>query len=597
MRVADYIMQRLEAAGIGHVFLVTGRGALFLTDALAKNTALTAVSVHHEQSAAFAAIAYAHQSSGIGACLVSTGCASTNAMTGVLSAWQDGVPCIFISGQNTLKETTRQTGLALRTYGQQEADIVSLVTPITKYATMITAPEQIVEAMDRALTLANTGRKGPVWIDVPLDLQSAQIDPEQITGAPDLVPDRPEPQEDDVQAVLAALAGAERPVVLIGSGVRGAGAEDAFRRFVEGRGLPVTFAASAPDTYGSAHDLSIGSVGAMGCSRAGNFAIQNADLVLVLGCRLTSLTTGPDFCKFARAAQIVVVDIDPAEHAKDTIRIDRLVHADIAAFLARLEAADTAADAGRHAHWAQQCRRWKGLFAEVEPAFRHEHQVDLYELADRLPAHLPGKATIITDSGLNEVILPTNMHFTSDMSCIHPAMQGAMGFALPATIGATFAGAGAIVAVIGDGSIMMNLQELETIRYHALPIKIVVINNNVYSIIRRRQQDMFRKRVIGTDPQTGVSCPDFSKVADCFGLDYVKIDHRDRLDQGLSDMMGRAGPVLCEIIGRPDQEYIELGQARSLSDRRFVRRPLEDQIPFLDRDLFLREMIVEPIDQ
>ncbi|OQP85837.1 thiamine pyrophosphate-binding protein [Rhizobium rhizosphaerae] len=597
MRVADYIMQRLEEAGIGHVFLVTGRGALFLTDALAKNTALTPISVHHEQSAAFAAVAYAHQREGIGACLVSTGCASTNAMTGVLCAWQDGLPCIFISGQNTLKETTRHTGLPLRTYGQQEADIVSLVTPITKYATMITAPEQIVEAMDKALTLANSGRKGPVWIDVPLDLQSAQIDPAAIARA-EIVLERPAPSDEDIQAVLSALSSAERPVVLIGSGVRGAGAQKAFQRFVERHRLPVTFAASAPDTYGGGHDLSIGSVGAMGCSRAGNFAVQNADLVLVLGCRLTSLTTGPDFCKFARAARTIVVDIDPAEHGKETIRIDRLVHADLAIFLDRLEAAEPAADAARHAGWVETCRRWKALFAEVEPAFRHEEKVDLYELAERLPAHLPPRATLVTDSGLNEVILPSNMRFGAEMTCVHPALQGAMGFALPATIGASFAGGSdAVVAVIGDGSIMMNLQELETIRFHALPVKIIVINNNVYSIIRRRQQDMFRKRVIGTDPETGVSCPDFSKVADCFGLSYLRIDHRDDLDQGLAAMMQRVGPVLCEIMGRPDQEYIELGQARSLADRRFVRRPLEDQIPFLDRELFLREMIVEPIDQ
>ncbi|MCW1429394.1 thiamine pyrophosphate-binding protein [Novosphingobium sp. JCM 18896] len=595
MRVADYIMQRLAEAGIGHLFLVTGRGALFLTDALAKNADLTAVSVHHEQSAAFAAVGYASRTGGLGGCLVSTGCASTNAITGVLSAWQDGVPCVFISGQNVLRETTRFTGIPLRTYGQQEADIVALVEPITKYARMITAAEEIVEALETALHLAQSGRKGPVWIDVPLDLQSAQIDLDAIPVPRfDSEQDRPCPDAATVREVAAALAAAERPVVLIGSGVRSSGAEAALRRFVEDRDIPVTYAPSAPDAYGSQHDLSLGSVGAQGCSRAGNFAVQNADLVLVLGCRLTSLVTGPEFCKFARHAQTIVVDIDPVEHSKDGIRIDRFVEADVARFLEALEDATTKRT---DPAWVAKCRHWKALFAEVEPAFRDTERVDLYELAEGLSDLLPPAAALVVDSGLNDVILPSNVRFAEGQACVHPAMQGAMGFALPAAIGACFAGQGPVVAVIGDGSIMMNLQELETIRYHALPIKIVVINNNVYSIIRRRQQELFRKRVIGTDPANGVSCPEFSQVAACFGLDYTTIEKPEDLRGGLSDLFARSGPVLCEIFGREDQGYIEMWHTRSAVDRRFVRRPLEDQAPFLDRDLFLSEMIVDPIDQ
>lgn len=595
MRVADYIMRRLAQAGTGPVFLVTGRGALFLTDALAKHPELEPVSVHHEQSAAFAAIGYACRTGGIGAALVSTGCASTNAITGVLSAWQDGVPCIFISGQNLLRETTRFTGIPLRTYGQQEADIVALVEPITKYARMITSAEEIVEAMETALHLAQSGRKGPVWIDVPLDLQSAQIDLDTIpTPSFDTERDRPRPDAAVVREVAAALAAAERPVILIGSGVRSSGAELALRRFAEDWNIPVTYAPSAPDTYGSAHALSLGSVGAMGCSRAGNFAVQNADLLLVLGCRLTSLVTGPDFCKFARAARTIVVDIDPVEHSKDGVRIDQLIPADITRFLA------TMADETPHrtqAAWVDKCLHWKALFAGVEPAFRDAERVDLYELAEALSEGMPAGSTLIVDSGLNDVILPGNVRFAEDQACVHPAMQGAMGFALPAAIGACFAGKGPVVAVIGDGSIMMNLQELETVRYRGLPLKIVVINNNVYSIIRRRQQELFRKRVIGTDPANGVSCPEFSQVAACFGLDYMAIETTAGLRAGLADLFTRDGPVLCEIFGREDQSYIELWHTRSAIDRRFVRRPLEDQAPFLDRDLFLAEMIVDPIDQ
>jgi len=594
MRLADYVMNRLRAAGIGHVFLVTGRGALFLTDALAKHPELAAVSVHHEQSAAFAAVAYAQQTDALGACLVSTGCAATNTMTGVLSAWQDGVPCIFISGQNILKETSRYTGIALRTYGQQEADIVELVRPITKYAHMVTSADEIAQVMDTALHLASSGRKGPVWIDIPLDLQSALVDSDTLQSAQLPTADAIAVLPERVRAVMQGLAQAKRPVVLIGSGVRSAGAQAAFKTLVERWQLPVTFAASAPDTYGSAMAQSIGSVGSMGCSRAGNFAVQNADYLLVLGSRLSSLTTGPEFCKFARAATVVVVDIDPVEHSKETVRIDDLVVADLHDFLAQ---ANQLAPAPADPAWLQQCQRWKALFGAVEPSFFSEDSVDLYALADCLSSVLPSPSTVVTDSGLAEVILPTNMRFGDGMHCIHPASQGAMGFALPAAIGAHYAGAPLTLAVIGDGSIMMNIQELETIRYRKLPLKIVVINNNVYSIIRRRQRDLFRKRIIGTDPDNGISCPSFEKVAACFDLDYVKIENQAQLRSGLMDVLRRDGPVLCEIMGRVDQEYIEIGQARSTQDKRLVRRPLEDQTPFLDRAVFLSEMRIEPLDQ
>jgi acetolactate synthase-1/2/3 large subunit len=594
MRVADYIMNRLHEAGIGHVFLVTGRGALFLTDALAKHSKLEPICVHHEQSASYAAVAYAQQTGGIGACLVSTGCAATNAMTGVLSAWQDGIPCIFISGQNILKETSRNSGIPLRTYGQQEADIIALVQPITKYARMITSPEQIVEAMDMALTMANYGRKGPVWLDIPLDLQSATIEPEKVMTSQVTKPVLPQASPQMISKVAEALAGAERPAILIGNGIRSAGAEKAFRSFVDKWNIPVTYAASAPDTFGSANSLSIGSVGSMGCSRAGNFTVQNADLLLVLGSRLSSLTTGIDFCSFARAAEIIVVDIDPVEHSKETVKIDQLVIGDLKHFLEELGRVHPKPISER---WLLKCQHWKATFGNVEPVFQCDDKVDLYELANCLSELMPPEVNIVTDSGLVEVILPTNIRFADGMKCIHPASQGAMGYALPAAIGAYFASGIATLAIIGDGSIMMNLQELETIRHHQVPVKIFVINNNAYSIIRRRQRDLFRKRIIGTDPDNGVSCPDFSKVATCFGLKYMRIDGPDQLSSGLIDVLESSGPTLCEIMGRPDQGYIEVGQARSEIDRRLVRRALEDQAPFLEREAFRSEMIIEPIYQ
>jgi acetolactate synthase-1/2/3 large subunit len=595
IRVADYIMNRLVMAGVSHVFQVTGRGALFLSDALAKkSSSLKSVSLHHEQSCSFAAVAYAEKRRGLGACLVSTGCASTNAITGVLTAWQDGIPCLFISGQNILSETTRHTGISLRTYGQQEADIISLVGPITKYAHMLTSPKDIKEVMDKALEAALTGRKGPVWIDVPLDLQSAIIEPEMLLHARRDVIGTPAVTADVVKRIAFDLRKAQRPVVLIGRGVRSSGADALLSQFVEDWNIPLTFAASAPDSYGAANRLSIGSVGAMGCSRAGNFVVQNADYVLVLGSRLTALTTGNEYCKFARSAQVVVVDIDPVEHSKQGIKIDRLVITDLYSFL---EALSKQSVSQIPQAWVEKCLHWKRLFGKVEPDFDSPDLVDLYQLADRISELMPEGTTLVTDSGLAEVILPSNIRFKKGADCIHPASQGAMGFALPAAIGAQHATNGTVLAVIGDGSIMMNLQELESIRYQRLPIKLIVINNNVYSIIRRRQRDLFRKRTIGTDPENGVSCPDFAKIADCFGLHFQRIDSVSTLDEGLKAMFEHNGPVLCEIMGREDQGYIEVGQTRSSVDLRLVRRPLEDQKPFLSRETFLSEMIIDPIDQ
>lgn len=595
IRVSDYIMQRLSGAGIRHLFQVTGRGALFLNDALAKSTELKAVCLHHEQSCAFAAVSYAEQTGGLGACLVSTGCAATNTVTGVLSAWQDGVPCIFISGQNILRETTQYTGIGLRTFGQQEANIVQIVNSITKYSHMVTRPEEIVEVMNTALNAALSGRKGPVWIDVPLDIQSAMIDIDDVRNSLVAPPvERIEPEDKEILLLVDKLKNAKRPIVLIGKGVSSAGAEEMLKEFIQDWQLPLVFSASAPDTYGAGNYLSIGSVGAMGCSRAGNFAISNADLVLVLGSRLTSLTTGPDFCKFARAAEVLVVDIDPIEHSKSGVRIDQFIKCNLRHFFEKLVNFDPGP---LRDEWLKKCIHWKNIFRDVEPSFKSENLVDLYQLADSLSKILPRPSTIVTDSGLAEVILPSNIKFSEEMKCIHPASQGAMGFALPAAIGVQCAISHPVLAVIGDGSFMMNLQELESIRYLKLPIKLIVINNNMYSIIRRRQQDLFRKRTIGTDSSNGVSCPDFKEVADCFGFSYLKVSGINELDAVLEEMFSLSGPVLCEVMGKTDQGYIELGHTRSSAEGKFVRRPLEDQAPFLPRDLFLSEMIIEPIDQ
>ena len=594
IRLADYVFSELQSNyGLSHVFMVTGRGALFLTDAVAANKYITPVCMHHEQGAAFAAVAYAQQSDQLGACLVSTGCASTNAVTGVLNAWQDGLPVIFISGQNKLNETSRHTGIPLRTYGQQEADIVSLVSGITKYATMITDPTRIGYELGKALYLANEGRKGPVWLDIPLDVQNMRVNPTNLELFVQESAKSHDCSSEDVEYVANELSRAERPVLLIGHGIRSANAESELEELASMLQIPVTYSGSSPDIYPLEKELSIGSVGIMGCSRAGNFAVQNSDLLLVLGSRLSTMTTDSDKCKFARSSNVIVVDIDEVEHSKDIIRVDRFIKSDVRVFINRLKERKLQEIS---AAWKEKCFYWKSIFPKFEQSFLNPEKVDIYNLTKVLSDTLPEDASVVTDSGLIELILPTNLNFRNNRRCIHPASQGSMGYALPAVVGAYFSSGGPVISVVGDGSIMMNLQELQTISFLNIPAKIFVINNNAYAIIRKRQKDLFRRRTIGTDPQDGVGCPNFSKVADAFEFKFKKIEDAHNLEENISDVLNTEGPVLCEVIGYEDQDYITTSYAKTES-KRFAYRPLEDQAPFLDRELFLKEMIIEPIDQ
>ncbi|MCM3040920.1 thiamine pyrophosphate-binding protein [Paenibacillus motobuensis] len=592
-RVADYVIERLYKEGIGHIFMVTGRGILYLSDAVAKHEEMQAVCTHHEQAAAFAALAYTEANEKMGACLISTGCASTNAITGLLCAWQDNVPCIFISGQNKLKETTRYTQIPLRTFGNQEADIISIVEPITKYAKMITDPNDIAYEMDKAIYMANNGRKGPVWLDIPLDVQDMRVEREELVG---FVPEEENvhvPTSEDLTYVERALLESERPVLLIGGGVRSSGAVSELEAFLEKCPIPVAYANSAVDVYNGDNPLSMGVVASIGGTRCGNFTVQNSDLLLVLGCRLSPQTTGSEYEKFARAAKVIVVDIDPVEHSKNTIKIDRLIISDVKKFLAAISQKNIH---GASEEWISKCLHWRGIFPKCEENYVKSEKIDLHYLSQCISDTLDDNTILMSDSGLSELLVPSIVSFKKGQRCIHSASQGSMGFALPGTIGAYYGSYRPVVAVIGDGSIMMNLQEFQTISYNKIPVKILVINNNAYSVIRTRQEQLFRSRTIGTDPDNGVGCPDFEKVATCFDISYVKIEGNENLQEKLLSVFQMEGPVLCEVICVEDQKYLHSSYAFN-SKRKLVRRPLEDQSPYLDRELFESEMIIEPIDQ
>lgn len=591
IRVADYVIDFLKKNGINHLFTVTGRGILYLTDALAKSE-IESISVHHEQAAAYAAYGYAQAGRGLGACLVSTGCAATNAVTGVLCAWQDAVPCVFISGQNSLQETSRYTGIPVRTYGSQEADLIPIVQSVTKYAVMITDPQDIAYELEKAVGLAMSGRKGPVWIDVPFDIQNMRIAPENLKHYQPENAQNPVASEEDITYMSELLENAQRPVILVGSGIRSAGAEGLLREFLEKYPMPVVYATSAVDVYGAGEPYGIGAVGSMGGSRAGNFALQNSDLVFVLGHRLSSMTTGNQFDKFAREAKVLVVDIDPVEHSKKMIRIDRLVLSDAGDVLKRLLKSRFTVDCS---NWIDTCIHWKSVFPKCEESYKEKERVDLHYLADTLGKQMGKKAHIVTDAGFEELIIPSVLELSSGQRCIHPVSQGAMGFSLATAIGAYYATGEQTISVNGDGSIMMNLQELWTIHHYNIPIKIFVANNNCYAVIRKRQRDLFRQRTIGTDVSNGVSCPSFEKVAQTFEIPYIRVDKSEELEERIKQVLQMDGPVICEVMCVEDQPYLHSSFTKGQSGR-IVRRPLEDQSPFMDRELFLEEMVIEPID-
>lgn len=591
IRVADYIVQRLVEAGIDTTFLITGRGILYLSDAIAKNEQIQPICVHHEQAAAFAAVGYAQQTNKLGCCVVSTGCASTNTLTGVLNAWQDGVPLVVISGQNKLNETVAYTGKNIRTYGSQEANLIPIVTPITKYATTLLHAEQIAEVMDRALWEATHGVRGPVWIDVPVDVQNMRVEPESLTrwNSDKLSMEAP---IDTINDIVDSLNVAERPVLLIGNGIRSAHAVDVLRQWMQKYTIPVVFSASAVDIYGTSNKYSVGTVGTIGCNRAANITIQNADLILSIGCRLSPTLTGSEYAKFAREAKMIVVDIDEVEHSKNTVRIDQFVHADALDFIQKISIYDIRPISTA---WLDKVLHWKTIFPKVEDNFTQIEQIDLYEIAGTLSSLLPNNAVVLTDAGMEELLIPTTIDFRTDQRMLHPASQGCMGVALPASIGAYYACQHDVIVVVGDGSIMMNIQELQTISSYNIPVKIIVVNNGIYAVIRKRQKELFRTRTIGTDTTNGVSVPSFENLSNSFNIPYYRIESKDDLAAGLEYILSINGPVLCEIIATENQDYIRSG-ATFNCHRKFVNRPIEDQMPFLDREIIKKEMIIEPID-
>ncbi len=589
-RVADYIIRKVREAGAKHIFLVSGRGILFLTDAVAKNKKINPISTFHEQGASYAAMAYASANNGISACLVSSGCAATNAVTACLCAYQDNLPVVFISGNNPLIENKRHTGVNIRTYGSQETDIIPIVQSITKYAVMLEYADSVVYEVEKALYLAQEGRKGPVWIDVPLDVQNMRIEEEALNHY--VIDESLGLDCVCVKQVADELNASKRPIILIGGGARDSRKQ--LKKLIEDYNIPAVCSPAAADVYGSSNELSIGTVGSLGGSRAGNFAIQNSDFVLSIGSKLCTQLTGVKD-NFAREAKVIAIDIDKNEHTKKGV-VDQVINCDAKVFLERLlscgiEVCDKT--------WSDKCVHWKEIFSVKNEQFvtdlKTNNLIDLYSLLDELSSILPTNATVITDAGFEELTVPSVIRYQENQRCLFPAAQGAMGYAIPAIIGAYEAGRENICCIVGDGSIMMNIQELQIVSALNIPVIIIVINNNMYAVIRKRQTDLFRKRTLGNDPSDGVPQPDYRMIAQSFGFDYIKIVDRNGLLKEMPDILNRKHenrkPIIIEIMCVENQNYLHESYAFN-ENRRLVHRPIEDLSPFLPRELYKNEMII-----
>jgi acetolactate synthase-1/2/3 large subunit len=571
-----------------HVFLVTGGGAMFLNDAFCHQPGITPVFFHHEQAAAMAAEAYARIAGHPPVLNLTTGPGGINALNGVFGAWTDSVPMIVVSGQvkrATCLATTPVPGL--RQLGDQEAGIIPMIRGITNYAAVVDRPEDIAWHLDQALHHATSGRPGPVWLDIPIDVQAANIDPAGLrrwtppaaaAAAPAL----------DVQAVIERLRRAQRPVILAGSGVRAAGAVAEFERVVRRLGLPVT-TAWAHDLIAGDDPLFCGRPGTIG-TRAGNFTVQNADLLLILGSRLNIRQVSYNWQAFAPRAFKIQVDADPAELNKPTVRPDLAITADLKNFLAELERqlGDWHPQAA-HADWLRWCRERVARYPVVQPRQREFNgKINPYHFIEALFERLDG-TDIIACGNATATIVPFQAGaIRRGMRLFSNSGSASMGYDLPAAIGAYYgalAERGAqhrVICLAGDGSIMMNLQELQTVVHQRLPLKIFVLNNRGYLSIRTTQNNFFG-RLAGEGPDSGVGFPDFVAVARAFGIRAQRLDGPDFAAQ-LPAILAEPGPCLCDVVLDETQGFEPRMSSRRLDDGTIVSPPLEDMYPFLDRD-------------
>lgn len=605
-RLADYVSDFLVQKGVKDCFMVVGGGAMHLNDAIGHQTKIHCTYNHHEQASAIAAEAYARLHNQIAALCVTTGPGGTNALTGVVGGWLDSIPMFVLSGQVRYDTTARYAsrymdGLSLRSVGDQEYDIIKSVEPMTKYAVMIEDPLQIRYALEKAWYLATTGRPGPVWIDIPVDFQGISIETETLVGydiaeANCMFP--PKVTRETISAVLDEVRKAKRPVIYAGGGIRLSGGYKSFRKMIEKLGVPVVTYWNSIDLIESNHPLYCGRGGNMG-DRAGNFAIQNADLILAIGTRISIRQVGYSFSTWARSAKVIMVDVDRAEMKKHTIHVDLPIWADAKDFMeaVNMTISDEKAPLCEQEAWRTQCTAWRKEYPVILPRHQTENgkTANVYAAMHYVSQKLPKESLIAVSNGACCVVGHQSWIIKEGTRFIINNAIASMGYGLPAAIGLCIAGKRqCTVCMEGDGSIMMNLQELQTIVTNQLPIKIFLINNQGYHSIRLTQQNLFKNHTkIGIGPESGdLSFPDFKKIAYAFGYPYFTAHSNAELEVAVTSALEAPSYAFCEIFTDTAQVWEPKSSTKRLPDGTLVSPPLEDLAPFLPREELAKNMFI-----
>lgn len=609
IRLADYIADFLAEHGVSDIFSVVGGGAMHLNDAFGHHDRLNVTYNHHEQACAIAAEAYARIDNKIAAVCVTTGPGGTNAITGVVCGWLDSIPMFIVSGQVRYDTTARYalqfTGEPLRAMGDQEYDIVKSVEHMTKYAVMIEDPMSIRYHLEKAWHLATTGRPGPVWIDVPVNFQGMYVETDELVGYDSTDDDSKLPPQisiNIIDAIIDKIKNAKRPVFHAGYGIRLSGAYEVFRQVMEKLNVPIVTYWNAVDLIEDEHPLYCGRAGNMG-DRPGNFAIQNADLILAIGTRISIRQVGYNWKTWAREAEVIMVDIDQAELKKPTLHVEMPIWADAKDFLSKLNGRLSNSETlFKGEQWLSTCQRWKTEYPVVLPKHWEENgsTANVYAFIRYLSSRLPGKSLTAVSNGACCVVGNQAYVIQKGSRMTNNSAIASMGYGLPAAIGTCIAGGRRdTICLEGDGSIMMNLQELQTILTNGLPVKIFLINNNGYHSIRITQTNLFSEHCkVGIGEESGdLSFPEFRKIAEAFGYPYYSADSNERMKQTVDEVLATEGPVFCEIFTDTKQVWEPKSSTKRLDDGTLVSPPLEDLAPFLSREELAKNMFVPMVDE
>jgi acetolactate synthase I/II/III large subunit len=595
MNVSEYIFDFLNKKGVDTAFMITGGQAMFLNDAVGKNGNFDIICNHHEQGCTMSADAYGRIAHKPAVALVTAGPGSVNALTGVVGGYTDSSPMIIISGQSALSFVQYQDKTKIRQYGIQGINIRPMVEPITKYFVTVDDPKKIKYYLEKAYSEATTGRPGPVWVDVPLDIQNTQIAVGSlIEKEVEVRSDSHFAVDDAVENTYEMLKDAKRPIFLAGQGVSLANVEKEFVALAEKLNIPVLTSRLGIGIIESDHKLYVGRPGNYG-ERAANFAVQNADLIISVGCRLASALVGHSPEKFGKNAKKIVVDIDIKELHKVGVDIDYEANLDCKNYINAMIKKEC--ETNDYKRWVTICNNWKENYPVVQPEYKDETPVNSYLFADRL-AHLANSDdAILVDTGSCFHVACQTWKIKKGQSFLTTGGLSSMGY-WPAGIGACLANnKKRTIVITGDGSLQMNLQELATIKHNNLPIKVFIFNNNGYLLIRHTQKNFLGGRLLGESPENGVWCPDSIKIAKAYGIKGVRINSVDEVDEKIKEVLDHDGPVVCDVMTPEWQLLIPRVTSEKLPDGRLVSKEYEDMFPFLSRQELEQNMICYKYDE